>query len=167
MIGIIMQTKQQLIDSIIKSSKGFHKSSIDEMVTFINSMLSDYSAWLGISESELLERMEKIRDITAPNFYQRSKFPQLKEVTLFDTTDDLRKAIGDRGFRCPKCGQESKDYQACDSILLDDEGNNCNWKAYGLFGTMGKGLTVAVKEQFLKLPQVWDIFMPINMEKPN
>lgn len=42
-----MQTKQQLIDSIVKSSDGFNKSTVDEMVTFINSMLSEYSAWIG------------------------------------------------------------------------------------------------------------------------
>ncbi len=71
-------------------------------------------------------------------------------------------------FRCPACGhiasgQEFKElkadpndmYQICigringkgtDGMKGKDEGNGCNWAAYGLFGNLGKGRTVITPE---------------------
>lgn len=56
-------------------------------------------------------------------------------------------------FKCPKCGRENKvsefkEYtDSPDSAVVNCIGRyipeiGCNWAAYGLFGTMGKGRVV-------------------------
>lgn len=79
-------------------------------------------------------------------------------------------------FKCPACGhvatgQEFKDlgaepndmYTVCigringkgtDGMKGKDEGNGCNWAAFGLFGNLGKGRIVITPEN--KEVQVFD-----------
>ena len=47
------------------------------------------------------------------------------------------------------------------SILKITKKRKCNWKSYGLFGTLNKGITVVVKEDL----QSVEIFMPIAWEE--
>jgi hypothetical protein len=40
------------------------------------------------------------------------------------------------------------------------KGKTCDWKAYGLFGTLGKGISVFVKKEI----RIETIFMPVSWE---
>jgi hypothetical protein len=46
---------------------------------------------------------------------------------------------------------------------FDGDGKPCDWKAYGLFGTLGKGLRVMLVEGWLDNPRVHEIFMPVAL----
>jgi hypothetical protein len=99
--------------------------------------------------------------------------------TLQEWLDEGKQRFGDDftnwRFKCPACGhvasgQDFKDlganpndmYQVCigrvngkgtDGTEGKDEGNGCNWAAYGLFGTLGKGRIVINED---KEVQVFD-----------
>ena len=54
--------------------------------------------------------------------------------------------------RCPSCGKVTADPYECKA---------CGWKVYGLFGDMGKGVFVYVKDKL----KGDNIFMPISWEE--
>lgn len=81
--------------------------------------------------------------------------------TLDEWLNEAKTRFGDKArhwkFVCPSCGNVqtpqdfvdagidkeeagSKSYQGCIGRTVKDKG--CDWAAYGLFGTMGKGRTV-------------------------
>ena len=122
-----------------------------------------YAEKTGISPTDILDAWESQRDYWYMNFYQESKQPKINNdaVRVFDTIDDLRFSMGDQGFRCPACkGIASSPYE-CDSGLEISKGKICDWKSYGLLGTLGKGVSVFVKEKIA----VQTIFMPIAWEE--
>lgn len=103
---------------------------------------------------KILESWEEQRDYWYLNYYQECNQPEIKDakVRIFDTVEDLLKSAG-KEFRCPACSGVSKSAYKCTC-------EKCDWKAYGLFGTMGKGITVFVKDRLV----VNEIFMPIAWE---
>ena len=111
-----------------------------------------YAEKTGIPYLEILKSWEEKRDYWYLNFYQDCNQPKIKDgnVRLFDTMDDYRNSLGGKGFRCPKCGTETQSPYEC----------ICDWKSYGLLGTLGKGITVFVKENMAMA----EIFMPIAWE---
>lgn len=98
--------------------------------------------------------------------------------TLHEWKEEGKKLFGEDfiswKFKCPACGhvasgQDFKDlgcdpndmYQICigrangkGTSNGKDEGNGCNWAAFGLFGNLGKGRTVVTPEN--KEIQVFD-----------
>lgn len=70
---------------------------------------------------------------------------------MFDTKDAFFDSLADKGFHCPSCGVISKDPYKC----------SCGWCSYGLLGTMGKGVTVLVKDGII----MSHIFMPVAWEE--
>jgi len=130
-----------------------------ELVNFLEKKLTEYSKVLGFSESQILESMEKRRTYMCTNYYQEANFPNLKDVRVFETREDLTKLIPSRKFRCPSCGGVSTDPYKC------NVGEDCDWKSYGLLGTLGKGLTFTIKDQFLEKGTIDNIFMPLEFEK--
>ena len=124
-----------------------------------------YGEFLDCDPVEVFKALEKRRDYSYPNFYQDANFPKLDGVTVYDTVTDLMESIDkERGFRCPSCKGVSKDPYACDTRIKRESGKECDWKAYGLFGTMGAGLRFTIKKGFLEKPIVDEIFMPVCME---
>ncbi|RKJ35211.1 hypothetical protein D7X33_38515, partial [Butyricicoccus sp. 1XD8-22] len=83
-------------------------------------------------------------------------------VRVFDTIKDLQESVKKDGFRCPSCSQITTDPYKCNSGHVKN-GKTCGWKIYGLFGDLGKGVYVFVKDQ-VKLE---NIFMPVAWEKIN
>lgn len=125
-----------------------------------------YAEKTGLSAVDVLNAWEKGRDYWYMNYYQEANQPEIKAdtVRLFDTQDDLRESVGTTGFRCPSCGGVSKSAYVCDSGLpMNKKGEICNWKSYGLFGTMGKGIYVFVKDKL----KGQNIFMPVAWEGSN
>ena len=95
------------------------------------------------------------------NYYQNCNQPKIKgkNFIVVETVDDAQN-LRKKGFRCPACNGISTNSVKCNSGKK--LGNIiCDWKAYGLFGTMGKGLNVFIKETVIG----YHIFMPIIYEE--
>lgn len=88
------------------------------------------------------------------NYYQDCNQPEIKgsRTRVFDTLEEFRQSIGEMKFRCLSCGKETADPYECKS---------CGWKVYGLFGDMGKGVFVYVKDKL----KGNNLFMPIAWEE--
>ena len=124
-------------------------------------MKKKYSSILNIPKLEILQAWEKNRTYNAINYYQEANQPSLKNqnVKVFDTINDLKTAIGEKKFRCPACNQISTNPYKCNSGYIFPKNNKtCDWKVYGLFGHMGKGIHVFVKSEMIGN----DMFMPIS-----
>ena len=123
---------------------------------WVMSRVQHYAEKTGVNPNDILNAWESRRDYWYMNYYQDSKQPLIEDdnIRVFDTSDDARKSIGTAGFRCPHCGKVSKDAQVCTNPP-------CDWKAYGLFGTMGKGVKVFCKDTMV----IHNIFMPVAWEK--
>ncbi len=114
-----------------------------------------YAEKTGLTEEEILNSWEERRTYWVQNYYQESNQPLIQgdNVRVFDTREDIQKSLKGRGFRCPKCNHVSNTSQECGY-------DKCNWNSYGLLGTMGKGVSVFIKETFALV----EIFMPIAWE---
>ncbi|MTH95225.1 hypothetical protein [Roseibium sp. RKSG952] len=128
-----------------------------------------YGKALDMDPADILDAWEKDRNYWYMNYYQPAKQPEIKaeNVHVFDTVDDLKKSIEGPRFRCPACNGVSSDAYTCDSGIETD-GKTCDWKAYGLFGTLGKGAFVYVKErlagQNIFMPVAWESSSTINRD---
>lgn len=135
-----------------------------------------YAEKTGLSAADILNAWEKERTYWYMNFYQDANQPELEgdRIKVFDTIDDAKKSIGKPEFRCPACNGVSKDPYACDSgkkmmvtkgkgkkAKLVESDKVCDWKVYGLFGDLGKGVFVFVKSEM----RGQRIFMPIAWER--
>lgn len=128
-----------------------------------------YAERTGIKPEAILDAWEARRDYWYMNYYQDANQPRIDSanVRVFQTVAEVLAAIGDRGFRCPNCGGVSTDPAACDSGILVKLTNHkgrspCNWKAWGLFRDLGKGVHVFCVENM-----AWQlIFMPVAWESP-
>lgn len=133
---------------------------------FLRKMLGGYSAVLGISQADLLVAFEKRRSYSAINYYQEANFPDLSGVVLLESLDEFKRLYPSGKYRCPACDGESSNPYECDTGLPVGKGKEshaCDWKAYGLFGTMGKGLRVAFRNGFLEHGGIEEIFMPVEV----
>jgi hypothetical protein len=120
-----------------------------------------YAEAAGLAAHDILNAWEERRDYWYMNYYQDAKQPKIEggKVRVFDTNESAIASIGNAGFRCPSCSGVSKNPYTCDTGISKD-GKVCDWKSYGLFGTLGKGATAFVKETM----QVSEFFMPVAWE---
>lgn len=113
-----------------------------------------YEKVTGIPWEQVLGSWEEKRSYWYMNYYQDANQPKLEDGTrVFDKLEDLYKSVGNSGYRCPACGKVSKSPYECTN-------NKCNYKVYGLFGDLGKGVFVFVKETI----SGEKIFMPVAWE---
>jgi len=124
----------------------------------LDTRLENYSKNTGFSKGEILIAFEKMRTINTVNFYQESKFPLFENVVVFDNLEDFKKAYPSGKSYCPKCSQESDSFYECSQ-------DKCDWKSYGFFGNLGKGIEVIIKSKFLEHPVPENIFKPIEHDK--
>lgn len=103
--------------------------------------------------TEILRGWEEDRRYWFMNFYQEGNQPKIKDekVHIFETIEEYRNSLKGNGFICPKCGTETDNPQLC----------SCGWKSFALLGTLGKGVTVFIKENV----SMAEIFMPIAWAK--
>ncbi|MCR1953824.1 hypothetical protein NSA24_03115 [Clostridioides mangenotii] len=120
-----------------------------------------YGDKLELNWEDVLNSWEEDRSYWYMNYYQEANQPEIKgsKVKVFDTIDDLHRAIGGKGFRCPCCGGISKNPYECNSGV-EIEGKECNWKVYGFLRDMGKGAFFYIKSEM----KGENIFMPISWE---
>ena len=123
---------------------------------------SHYSCRLNIPVETILNAWEKKRTYCYENYYQDCNFPKLTraDVLVFETTEIAREYIKSVTFRCPLCNGVSTSPHECNSGIVTKNGKKCDWKAYGLFGTLGKGVYIVAKETCV----VHEIFAPIAQE---
>lgn len=127
----------KLLEHAERASKGDYRNA--EKLQWVQELANHYEERTGIDAIEIFEAWEKRRSYWFMNFYQDANQPLIDEkVRVFDDSEAFLQSIGDKGFRCPACGAVSKNPYQCDAGTVTD-GKVCDWKAYGLFGTMGKG----------------------------
>ncbi|MEG1894665.1 MAG: hypothetical protein RR162_00395 [Oscillospiraceae bacterium] len=124
-----------------------------------------YEEKLGIPWEEVLSSWEKDRSYWYMNYYQDGNQPLIEgeHVRVFDTLEEFLSSVSDKRFRCPACGGISSNPYECNSGLVTGKGKSakpCNWKVYGLFGDMGKGCYVYIKDKV----KGERIFMPVSWE---
>lgn len=111
-----------------------------------------YEDKLGIPWREILESWEEDRSYWYMNYYQDCEQPLIKsgKVRVFDTMEDFNESVKHSEYICPSCGKVSSDPYEC---------KGCGWKVYGLFGDLGKGIFVYIKEkkkgQTIFKPKAW------------
>lgn len=134
---------------------GFH--NYGAKVAWVVERARHYAEKTGLAAEVILDAWEERRSYWYMNYYQESQQPLIEgdQVRVFESVADLMGSIGEAGFRCPACGEVSKSPYECDA------GGVCDWKVYGLFGHMGKGVTVFVKEKVradsLFMPVAWEV----------
>lgn len=129
-----------------------HKCEYCEKFKWVIDRAKHYAEQTGVPFSEVLAGWERDRSYWFMNYYQDCNQPKIKDgrVRVFDTKDMFYESLGKKTFRCPSCGSESNNAYEC----------TCGWTSYGLFGTMGKGVTVLIKDGMI----MSHIFMPVAWE---
>jgi hypothetical protein len=121
-----------------------------------------YAEKTGLEAAEILNAWEGVRLYWYMNYYQDANQPLLTadHVRVFETQRALLESVGKEGFRCPVCRGISKNPYKCDTGLEMSKGKICDWKVYGLFRDLGKGVFVFVKDkmhgELLFMPVAWE-----------
>jgi len=158
---------KQLARKSWKGDEGERRATIVE--AFLRKRIPEYAQAFDLSEDEVMEAVEGRRSYCAVNYYQEATFPSLEGVRVFENREALEAAIppGTK-FRCPACKGESTNPYTCNSgKVIERLGGGkgvCDWKSFGLFHTMGKGLRFTIKDGFLEKPMVDEIFLPVVFE---
>jgi hypothetical protein len=145
-----------------KHQKFFH--DYRQKLDWVIERAKHYADVTGLDAGEILTTWEKSRSYWFMNFYQEANQPKLDtggRIRIFDTTEDLLRAIGKAGFRCPRCGCVSTSPYECNSGAEMEQGLICDWKVYGLLTDLGRGVFIFVKEKL----RGQKIFMPVSWEK--
>jgi hypothetical protein len=172
------KTLYKKLHRVISIEAEKHKSdweSLDhEKINFIVNLCIKYGKCFEYNPLIIFSSLEKQRKYSFVNYYQEANFPDLKEVLIFeDEKEMMGKMQPKEGFRCPHCRGISKHPYKCDSgiklELINSEGKKekCNWKSFGLFGTLGEGVRFTIKKDWINKPFIDECFMPIAMESEN
>lgn len=148
-------------DGCRRVSQCWHKFC--DKIPWVLERAQHYAEKTGLDASAILDKWEQDRSYWYMNYYQDAKQPLLDadNIRVFDSQDSLVQSVGDLGFRCPRCGGVSDSPYECTSGQEMEPGQICDWKAWGLFGTLGKGAFVFL----LDTMQSGHIFMPVAWEK--
>lgn len=130
---------------------------------YLRNKLDEYSIALNLSKMDLLNAWEEQRNYSAINYYQEANQPSINKdrVKVFKSVDEMLQAIGDKKFRCPSCSGISTNPYECNSGKEMSQDKVCDWKVYGLFQDLGKGVHIFCKDKM----QGETIFMPLSWEK--
>jgi hypothetical protein len=157
-----------------KTQKGFH--NYREKLAWVLERSKHYAEKTGLDQADILNSWEKLRNYWYMNYYQDANIPLIEgdSVRVFETIADMKASIVKPEFRCPACEGISKDAYTCDSgkkmMVTKGKGKNaklvegdkvCDWKVYGLFGHLGKGVYVFVKSEM----RGQNVFKPVAWEK--
>lgn len=133
---------------------------------FLRDKSRHYEDVLEVSQSRLLQAWEQQRDYSAINYYQEANFPDLKEgnVYVFDNLGDYQKRFPSKKFICPACEGVSTNPYECNSGEEISVGKVCDWKVYGFFRDLGKGVYIFLRQEFHRSPKPQLIFKPIELK---
>lgn len=135
-----------------------------DKLKWIKTRAEEYAAYLNVSWLDVIAGWESKRTYWFMNYYQEYNQPKLdgERVRVFEDLKSFCAQTPSKKFRCPNCGGISTNPYECNSQLKVNK-DICDWKSYGLFGTLNKGVYVYIKE----LLQGNEIFMPIDWENQN
>lgn len=137
---------------------------VREKMALIALRVPQYAAVMGKTHLEFLTVYAAARQCNYTNWFNESRLPDLSEVMIFENTQEFIKRFPSGKSICPACGGESTDFQECNTgKVVDKKGNVCDWKAYGLFRTMGKGIQVILKDKIEGFPSPVTLFKPIEL----
>lgn len=153
----------KLLASVEKDEARGDGKRCREKLEWVIERVQHYAEVTGLLAAEILDTWEDKRDYWYMNYYQDAEQPRLDGamVRIFDTPEAAGEAIGKDGFRCPRCGEVSRDPYQCNSGKEMEPGKICDWKVYGLFRDLGKGVFIFIKSAM----RGERIFMPIAWEK--
>lgn len=155
-------TMKKYTDMVCKvNTKCFHQYC--DKFKWVIDRAKHYGEKLGLNWEDILDSWEADRSYWYMNYYQECNQPEIKgdKVRVFETVDEMLKAIGEKKFRCPACGGISTNPYECNSGKEMSNGKICDWKVYGLFRDLGKGVFVYCKDKL----RGETIFMPVAWEK--
>jgi len=135
-----------------------------DKLSWIKTRAKEYGSFLNVNWLDIVESWESKRSYWYMNYYQECNQPSLSgiSVRVFDTVDDFFNSINKKHFRCPSCNGISTDPYECNSgIKVNDK--ICDWKVYGLFKDLGRGVFVYIKQEL----HGQTIFMPVDWEEAN
>lgn len=163
----VMATTILKYDEIIEAARSTWGGAIGDeranrVKSLLDELLKEYSEATGYPENEILIAFEKSRNVNCVNFYQRSRFPKLKDVHIYNTMDDFKKAFPSGRYICPFCGKTSSNPYRC--TVYRDKG--CGYSIAGIFADMGNGIKVIIKSKFLEHPVPENIFRPVEITEP-
>lgn len=151
-----IEVPQKLLNSIEKDKIANPYHNYEKKLDWIKARAMHYAEKTGLPVNHILEKWEEGRNYWYMNYYQDCNLPLLDSVNarVFEDSKSLFESIGDKGFRCPFCKRISKNPYSCDQ-------KPCDWKVGGIFGHLGKGVYVFVKDKLTGE----NIFMPVAWEK--
>lgn len=168
--------KASIDHDIAEDKRGFRKpAEYLEKLTYAVERAKHYAEKTGLDPADILDAWEKDRDYWYMNYYQDCNQPKIDGdyVKVFETVEDLKSSIGKPEFRCPACEGISTDAYTCNSgkkmmvtkgkgkkAKLVESDKVCDWKVYGLFGDLGKGVYVFVKKEM----RGQKVFKPVAWE---
>lgn len=159
--------KKAVISDCMKGSKCFNLSGCNnkkdrlcshrpcEKFKWVIDRAKHYANKTGLDVGDIIDVWEENRSYWYQNYYQDSNQPKLTgmNVLIFNTKQDFISAVKIcPGFRCPSCGKVTKDPYTCEF---------CDWKSFGLFGCLGKGVYIFIKTAM----RGETIFYPIAWEE--
>jgi hypothetical protein len=158
---------KKIIENLKDEARRSWNGSIGEeraikLENYLRNKLKEYSEKLNIPQDEILKSWESDRSYSAINYYQECNQPSInaEKVKVFETVDEMLKSFEDKNFRCPACGGVSSNPYKCNSGKEMSKDKICDWKVYGLFGDLGKGVYVYCKDKL----KGETIFLPIAWE---
>jgi len=137
---------------------------INKTIRFALGISAHYAHVLKVPHVEILNGMEDNRTYWALNYYKEYKWPRINKVDeIFETKEDYFAKYLSHKYYCPACGGISDRSDECTALTpANTRSDICDWKAYGLFGCLGKGHMFIVKDLFIKNPHVYNRFRPIE-----
>jgi len=155
-------------DILLEIYNGFPGSVGSErilnVVNFISDRIPEYAILLNTSLSEALDIVAKARRVNYANWFQDGNIPTLKDVSIFETKAHFQSTFSSGNSICPACSGISTNYRVCNSGVIIKK-KICDWKAFGLFGTLNKGVKILIKENAVNFPSPVSIFKPIEYDK--
>lgn len=142
------------------------KERVTRLIAFLLQRVPQYAEVMGKTELETLEILAKSRTCNYTNFFQEANIPDLSKVLVFETVEDFKARFPSGKYQCPNCGGISTSFSTCDSGKTVDKKSKeiCNWKVFGLFGDLGKGIQVIIKDKFVEVPTPIKMFKPVELE---
>ncbi|UTM60448.1 hypothetical protein L4174_023990 (plasmid) [Photobacterium sp. CCB-ST2H9] len=120
-----------------------------------------YASEMDLNPIDVFQALEKKRNISYPNYYNEANFPKLTDVLVFQDKEAMKVKLRPAdGFICPSCERVSSNPYDCNAAATDPE-TPCEWKSYGFFRTLGKGLRFTILENWLDNPVIDECFMPV------
>lgn len=136
-----------------------------DVIKLIAHRIPKYAKVLGMPELEYLTLYAKARKCNYVNWFQDSYLPDIDEkVLVFENEEAYLERFPSRKFVCCCCGGITTDYQECNSGKEMAKGKICDWKVYGLFGDLGKGIRVLFKSRIQDIPKPVVMFRPVELE---